>query len=103
MVMIYGIELENADSCLALMCEVEKDDGEAFVYCEEWTCDYCPPSDWSDFHDYFCDWFETDEEYEEFKAFIDQMASENVPFPEMEQQEDPHEAGWYAWRTSRGV
>lgn len=102
-IVLYGIEVKTVDDCSKVLATIADEDEEMFYSSDEYTCDWCPPSDWLDFHDFFCDDFESEEEYKEFEAFIDKMIADGVLFDVPELQEDPHEAGWYAWRTSRGI
>ena len=102
-IVLYGITVSSVEDCSKVLAEIADNDEDMFYSSDEYSIDWCPPSDWDDFHDFFCDDFESDKEYEEFKAFIDQMVEDGVLFDVPELPEDPHEAGWYAWRTSRGV
>ena len=70
-----------------------------FIDCEGY---FSPPSEWDEFHDYWCDLFKNDEEYQKFANWVEGMAKKH-DFPDCDEPEDINEAGWYAWRTSRGI
>lgn len=104
MLIISGYEIKDENDVFQMLADIADKDPETFISSDEWSYSWLPPRDWEDFHDFFLYQFEDDdEEYEKYSAFIDEMKRRGVPFEEIEEPEDPNQAGWDAWRSSRGI